>query len=192
MVSWADLLMGYGPWLAPTHTGTREHLPGHNTSYKREALLSLGDALGDLMESETPLQWKLREGGHTLQLDARARVAHTNFDRLGTWLFVSFHAGRVFAATRVREWSMVRRLAFFLASPLVPLVRLSRHIAQARAAGWSLPRLAALTPVLLTGLVADGLGQAVGCVAGSGESQATLVAWEFYRNEPRGRRAVPA
>ena len=49
-----------------------------------------------------------------------------------------------------------------------------------------------LTPTLLTGLIADGIGQAVGTLIGAGKSKATLVAWEFYRNEPRGKRAVPA
>jgi hypothetical protein len=192
LVSWADLLMGYGPWLAPTESGPREHLPGHNTSYKRAALLSLGADLPALIESETPLQWRLRAGGQTLYLDARARVAHTNFERLPTWLFVSFHAGRVFAATRAMPWPWWRRFAFTAASPLVPLVRLRRHLGQARAAGWPWTRVAWLAPTLLIGLLADGMGQAVGTLAGPGRSRQTLVAWEFYRNEPRGRRTVPA
>ena len=110
-VSWADLLMGYGPWLAPTTSGARDHLPGHNTSYKRAPLLALGADLPSLMEAETPLQWRLRADGHTLFLDARARVAHTNFEAMTTWLFVSYHAGRVFAATRAMSWPWWRRAA---------------------------------------------------------------------------------
>ena len=191
-VSWADLLMGYGPWLAPTTSGPRDHLPGHNTSYKRGPLLALGAELPALMEAETPLQWRLRAEGHSLYLDSRARVAHTNFERLSTWLYVSFHAGRVFAATRAMSWPWWRRAAFGGASPLIPLVRLWRHLTQARRAGWSLSRVALLAPTLLVGLVADGLGQGLGSLSGAGRSRATLVAWEFYRNEPRGKRVVPA
>lgn len=189
-VSWADLLMGYGPWLAPASTGLREHLPGHNTSYKRAALLALGDELPALMEAETPLQWRLRAAGHTLYLESRACVAHTNFERFPIWLYVSYHAGRVFAATRALPWPAWRRMAFALASPLVPLVRLRRHVAHARQAGWALPRIAGLVPTLLLGLAADAIGQGVGMLAGAGRSRATLVAWEFHRNERRGRRAV--
>ena len=192
LVSWADMLMGYGPWLAPQASGTREHLPGHNTSYKCAVLLALGDHLPALMEAETPLQWKLRSGGHELYLDDRARVAHTNFDHMGTWLLVSFHAGRVFAATRVLEWPVWRRVAFAAASPLVPFVRLRRHLGQARAAGWSTWKIGAIAPTLLLGLVADGAGQALGSLFGTGGSVAMLVAWEFYRNEPRGNRKPPA
>ena len=192
MVSWADLLMGYGPWLAPTTSGPRDHLPGHNTSYKRAALLAFGDDLPALIESETPMQWRLREAGHGLYLDARARVAHTNFERLPTWLFVSYHAGRVFAATRALAWPWWHRAAFALATPLVPLVRLRRHLGQARSAGWPWSRVARLAPTLLIGLIADGIGQGMGVIGGAGRSRETLVAWEFYRNEPRGRRSVPA
>lgn len=191
-VSWADLLMGYGPWLAPTTSGPRDHLPGHNTSYKRETLLALGGELPALMEAETPLQWRLRADGHSLYLDARAQVAHTNFEEMSTWLYVSFHAGRVFAATRAMPWPWWRRVAFAAASPLVPLVRLRRHLGQARGAGWTVSRVARLAPTLLAGLVADGIGQGIGSLAGAGQSRATLVAWEFYRNEPRGKRTVPA
>jgi hypothetical protein len=192
LVSWADLLMGYGPWLAPTSSGPRDHLPGHNTSYKRAVLLALGDDLPALMEAETPLQWRLRADGHVMFLEARAWVAHTNFEDLSTWLFVSFHAGRVFAATRSMAWPWWHRAAFAVASPLVPFVRLRRHLAQARTAGWSFRRLVTIAPTLLVGLIADGLGQAVGSIAGTGGSRATLVAWEFHRNERRGKRVVPA
>lgn len=185
LVSWSDLLMGYGPWIAPQRSGPRAHLPGHNTSYKRDTLLALGADLPWLMEAETPLQWRLRAQGHELLLEASARVSHTNFDDMKTWLIVSFHAGRVFAATRVARWGVARRLAFFVASPLIPLVRLVRHTGQARRAGWSSGRVARLAPVLLLGLAADGIGQAIGLVAGPGSSPAALVEWEFHRNERR-------
>ena len=128
IVSWADLLMGYGPWLTPGRAMERDHLPGHNCSYKRTPLLELGEDLPVLFEAETALQWKLRSRGHRLFQEPEARIAHTNFDSWGTWIQVIFHAGRVFAATRAHEWSLPRRGAFALATPLVPLVRLLRHL----------------------------------------------------------------
>jgi hypothetical protein len=192
LVSWADLLMGYGPWLAPGRSEERDHLPGHNTSYKREALLSLGDELPSLMEAETPLQWRLREQGKGLYQEATARVAHTNFARWGTWLLVSYHAGRVFAATRALPWSGRRRVAFAIATPLVPLVRMRRHLLQAVRAGWSPWLVARVVPTLLVGLLVDAAGQGVGCLSGAGRSRAVLVDWEFRRNEPRTRHPAPA
>lgn len=189
LVSWADLLMGYGPWLAPGRSEVRDHLPGHNTSYKVASLRAFGDELAALIEAETPLQWRLRERGELLYQEAAARVAHTNFEQWGTWLRVSYHAGRVFAATRALQWSSMHRVAFALATPLVPLVRLRRHVAQAVASGWGPSLTVRVIPTLLIGLLVDALGQGVGCLAGAGGSRAALVDWEFHRNEPRTARA---
>lgn len=187
LVSWADLLMGYGPWLAPGRSGEKGHLPGHNCSYKVEALLAYGDSLAALMEAETALQWRLRSSGATLYQESRAGVAHTNFDSWRTWIPVIFHAGRVFAATRSLDWSPARRAAFSAATPLVPFVRLWRHLRQGVAAGWSAGMLLRLTPVLLAGLVVDAAGQFAGTAAGAGRSRSTLVQWDFHRNVPRSR-----
>jgi hypothetical protein len=189
LVSWADLLMGYGPWLAPGRSGVRDHLPGHNTSYKTATLRACGEELAALIEAETPLQWRLRERGEQLYQEAAARVAHTNFEQWGTWLHVSYHAGRVFAATRALHWTVLHRVAFALATPLVPLVRLRRHLAQARQAGWTTALMARVAPTLLIGLLVDAVGQGIGCLAGAGSSRAALVDWEFRRNEPRADRA---
>jgi len=192
LVSWADLLMGYGPWLAPGRSEVRDHLPGHNTSYKTSVLRACGAELPALIEAETPLQWLLRERGELLYQAADARVAHTNFERWGTWLHVSFHAGRVFAATRALHWSSLHRLAFALATPLVPLVRLRRHLAQAMQAGWAPALTLRVAPTLFIGLLVDAVGQGIGCLAGAGASRAALVDWEFRRNEPRSARTHPS
>jgi hypothetical protein len=184
LVSWADMLMGYGPWMAVRRAGEHDHLPGHNTSYKREVLLSFGDDLDALIEAETPLQWRLRAQGHRLYQDKNARVAHTNFERWQTWLFVSMHAGRVFASTRARDWPAVRRVMFAFASPLIPFVRLQRHLRQAVSADLPASLVARVAPVLFVGLVSDAIGQGLGSLLGAGRSRSTLVAWEFDRNAP--------
>jgi hypothetical protein len=187
VLSWADLLMGYGPWLAPGRSGEMSHLPGHNSSYKVAPLHALGGDLPALMEAETALQWKLRSAGMSLFQESRAQVAHTNFDNWAMWVPVLFHAGRVFAATRSLSWSPWRRVAFAVATPLVPFVRMSRHLRQAVAAGWPALLILKVTPVLAAGLVIDAAGQLAGCVSGAGRSRATLVHWDFHRNVPRSQ-----
>lgn len=185
IVSWADLLMGYGDWLAPGFSGTRPHLPGHNSSYKRKPLLDVGEELPELIEAESPLQWRLREQGYELYQESQARAAHTNFERWGVWLHVLFHAGRVFAATRSLSWSLPHRVLFAAAAPLIPLVRFQRHIRQAFRARWRVPFVARVAPVLMVGLAVDAVGQFMGVLFGAGRSRAELVDWEFRRNEPR-------
>src|SRR5262249_25451496 len=36
LISWVDFLLGYGAWLDPLPGGEIDHLPGHNSSYKRD------------------------------------------------------------------------------------------------------------------------------------------------------------
>ncbi len=185
LVSWADLLKGYGPWLAPGRSWERDHLPGHNSSYKRDALIALGDELDHLMEAESTLQWKLRDRGQSLYQESAAQVAHTNFDRWSVYLPVTYHAGRVFAATRAIDWPALKRLGFAAASPLIPVVRMWRHLRQASESGMRPSLVARIAPVLAAGLVVDAVGQAVGTLAGAGSSRSTLVDWDFHRNVPR-------
>src|SRR5438309_4229369 len=44
-LSWANLAIEYGPWLDPVPGGPVDHLPGHNSSYKRDLLLAYGSQL---------------------------------------------------------------------------------------------------------------------------------------------------
>jgi hypothetical protein len=185
LISWADLLKGYGPWLAPGRSMERDHLPGHNSSYKREPLLGFGSELDDLMEAESALQWKLRDRGFALYQEAGALVAHTNFEEWSVWIPVTYHSGRVFAATRALGWPIPKRLAFAAASPLIPFVRLWRHLRQAIEADFPASLVVRVAPALAIGLVVDAAGQAVGTIAGPGTSRGFLVDWDFHRNVRR-------
>ncbi len=181
MVSWADCLIGYGPWLEPIRACEPHHLPGHNSSYKRDILLAYGQRLDEMMEAETVLQWDLRAHGHRLYLDPHARLAHTNFALLGIWTRVQFHAGRMFGATRALGWPIWKRAFYAAASPLIPLVRFKRIWGQARrisAAHRLLPRV---LPALAWGLLLDGLGQMAGYATGAGRSRAKIAQYEFDR-----------
>lgn len=189
MVSWADLFLGYGRWMAPGRAGVVGLLPGHNTSYKREVLLSFGPELDELMEAETVLFWEIRRRGHTLHFAPDAVISHVNFSRWRVWLGVQWHLGRTFAALRARGWSRARRTGFALAAPLVPVVRLSQTLRAAHRNGvaWSL--VARALPALLVGLAVDAAAQGVGCIGGSGGSLPRLTALEFHRDRAnRGER----
>jgi hypothetical protein len=179
LVSRADCLIGYGPWLEPIKPCEPEHLPGHNSSYKRDVLLGYGERLGEMMEAETVLQWDLRANGHRLYLDPSARLAHTNFAHLGIWTRVQFHAARVFAATRALAWPRWKRLLYTLGSPAIPLVRLRRIWGHSRRLRGRERIGPALFLVLLWGLALDGIGQMVGYLASAGDSK--RVAHDFDR-----------
>jgi hypothetical protein len=181
LVSWCDFAMGYGPWIAPGTPGDAPFIAGHNSSYRRDVLLELGPRLEDMLESETVLHLELRASGRRLVVEPRARSAHTNFGRVDVWLPVLYHGGRVFAAERARQWSWPRRVFYAAASPLIPLVRLSRALRQLAPVAGPRPSLARVAPLLTLGLAADGVGQLVGYLAGTGTSPGYLTGFEFER-----------
>jgi Glycosyl transferase family 2 len=181
LVSWCDFVIGYGPWIDPRGGGDRPFLAGHNSSYQRDVLLGLGDALPDALESETVLHLMLRSQGKRLVLEPRARAAHTNFGLFGVWLPLMYHSGRVFASERARGWSWPRRVFYAAASPLIPCVRLLRATRHLRSSPEHRPSLLTLMPLLTIGLGADGLGQMIGYTLGSGGSPRHLSAFECRR-----------
>lgn len=181
LVSWADFVIGYGPWMEPAAAASPRFLPGHNSSYKRAVLLAQGESLEPLLEAETVLHLALAGRGLRLRIEPRARTAHVNFSRLPSWLRVQFLNGRVFAGTRAREWGPGRRLLFAAGSPLIPLLRLARCARELLRPGRPLHLLATASPLLLVGLACDGLGQLLGTLLGVGDAPQRLRGLEFGR-----------
>jgi len=182
-ISWADLLIEYGRWIAPGRRREVELLPGHNSSYKRDVLLQYGPELDSLMEAETVLFWDLRRRGYTLLFEPAARVAHTNFSRLEPYLHVLWHLGRAFGGKRAEPWSVARRTAYALAAPAIPFIRLSHVVRTVIDNRVPLRRLVVIAPALFAGLAVDCVAQATGAAFGAGRSTVLLNAYEFHRGE---------
>jgi GT2 family glycosyltransferase len=180
VVSWADMFIGYGPWLEPVDQRDVDFLPGHNSSYKRALLLTFGDRLDDLLNVETVLHWELRAQGHRLRLEPRARVAHTNFSLWSSWLPVSYLNGRAFATERRKGMSVLTRVLYVMGGPLIPFVRAVRTARSARTAELRGHFIRCL-PAMLVALAADALGQVTGYALGGGESGGRLSRYECYR-----------
>lgn len=181
VTSWANLLIEYSEWLDPSSSGEREHLPGHNSSYKRSLLLEYGNRLDQMLDAESILHWDLRRKGHRLYLDGAARTFHENFSRLLPCLTLRFNGGRLFAAARSHTWPMWRRAMFALGSPLIPLlrfVRITRELFRKGRPRHLFPRLGL---ALLVGLIVDGAGELVGYLLGPGNAMAKLSDMEFHR-----------
>jgi hypothetical protein len=177
--SWANLLVDYAPWVDPIPFGEYDHIPGHNSSYKRNALLAFGDALQDVLEAESVLQWDLRGRGHRFAIEPSARTRHENFAKPGASVALRFHSGRLFAANRAREWSVGRRAFYACAAPLIPAVRMARTIGVLRRI--QLPASLRLLSLLALLFLVDGFGELLGYASGSGGSMRRLTDMEFHR-----------
>ena len=180
IISWADFYQAYGEWTQPRLSGLVRHLPGHNSSYKRDILLAYGDGLEDLMEAESVLHRDLEAKGYELMLEAGTCTSHLNFSSWSSWFFVRYYAGRQFAATWSRNWQWYRRLLFTVASPLIPCIRLWRIVKQVYR-GRSFGFVVRLLPVLIPGLIVEGAGHMVSYALGAGNSCEKLSQYEFHR-----------
>ena len=181
MIAWSDHLIGYGAWNEGVAGGEVELLPGHNSAYRREALLAYGDELAAMLDSETVLHWDLRSRGHRLFLEPGAVLDHMGFGRLRVWTSVQFDNGRLFAARRLAGASPLRRLAYGLASPAIPLLRLARILRLYRTPAWPRVPLFRFLPVLAYGFAVDGAGQAAGAWLGEGDSMKRLETIHYHR-----------
>ena len=179
-VSWVNLAIEYGPWLWPVPRGPVSHIPGHNSSYKRERLLEYGDGLEQIFEAESILHWDLQRRGYTVAMEPEARSRHQNFAQFGPSIGLRFHGGRQFAANRAETWPVLKRLAFAGGSAILPFLRTARTLGHMRRAAprRTGPSFVATLFVLLT---FDALGEAVGYAAGRGQSVERLNDLEFNR-----------
>ncbi len=160
-VSRANFLLEYGEWMPPGRRDAHDHLPGHNSAYRRELLLHRGDRLTSLLEAESVLHWELVGEGHRITQAPRARTRHVNFSRFAPSLALRYHLGRQFAARRAERWPLATRLAYAAAFPVVALVRTGRVARMAAASAERASVLTALPMVALLVLVAS-VGESVG------------------------------
>lgn len=113
--------VGYGSFAPDMPAEDRLELPLHNSSYVTETLLAFGDRLPDLLADERRLQRALIEAGDRLRFDPRPVKRHINE---ATWELlrgIAYAGGRRYGGYRCKDWSLIRRLAYAAAGPLLVL-----------------------------------------------------------------------
>jgi hypothetical protein len=179
--SWTFFILEYGHWMAPHPGGWMDHLPGHNSAYRRDQLLALQDNLARAIDAESALHFEWRAQGRRLWLDPQARVHHVNITN--TWAAIAANCAfqRLWANSRAHTWNWTRRSLYALASPLVPAVRLSRIVSQIRRTGAVRTVLPRILPWLCLSLVASAFGEFLGYIGSTGRAPARLLEVELYR-----------
>ena len=181
-VSRANLCIEYADWLGTRPTGMVSHLPGHNSSYKRDVLLAYGNELPRWLEAETVLHWDLGSKGHPLYLEPNAFVKHLNFSRLYPSLELRFYSGRQFAGRRADNWPVWQRVVYAVAAPLIPLVRLLRIFDVLKAdAGTNGQGFSSFIAVVMLLLLFDAMGEMVGYIRGVGMAPQWITTIDFHR-----------
>lgn len=188
LLSWANLVIEYNEWLDPRPGDVVSHVPGHNSSYKRDVLLSYGDDLEKWLEAETVLHWDLQARGHRLYLEPSAKLRHLNFSRLSSSLSLRFNGGRQFAGMRADGWPSVRRIFYAVAAPMIPFVRLRRILRELRRPGRRKELIPRLLPLLLTLLAFDAAGEMIGYALGVGSAAQKITEVDFHRERFMNRQ----
>jgi hypothetical protein len=169
ITSRANFLLEYGEWMPPGRADGHSHLPGHNSAYRRDVLVALGDNLTTMIEAESVLHWQLGREGHRLLQEPRAVTRHINFSRALPSLALRYHLGRMFAARRAADWSLPKRLAYAAAFPLVAAVRMVR-VARMGQGARAIASVAGALPMVGLMVTISSLGEAVGNVTRAGGS----------------------
>ncbi|HEX2964300.1 MAG TPA: glycosyltransferase [Syntrophorhabdaceae bacterium] len=181
VTSWSNFLLEYNEWLYPHAGGQVRHLPGHNSAFKRDSLLSYGDRLGLMLESETVLHWDMTRKGLKLAIEPSARTRHFNYSLFFSSITLRYRIGKVFGGLRCNNWSPVRRMLYVIGSPLIPLVRLRRILAQMLKPGRPRALIPKILPALALFLLCDGIGQMAGYAVGIGDTALKVTEVDFYR-----------
>jgi hypothetical protein len=175
-LSWANLVLDYGPFMRPAR-GEATALPGQNSGVRTALLERYRADLGERMRMPYLFFATLRGAGARLFVEPAARSAHLNVTDRRAWLAERFGAARIFATDRSSEWPRWRRLVYTAGSPAIPLLRLRRALRDLRRGGAPLRAV----PPLLGGLLASGLGEAVGYAFGTGDSEPRIFLVELDR-----------
>lgn len=149
-------------WAGPeVPKGRATFIPGHNSCYRRDVLLSLGDELGWWFESETVMHWELGRRGHSFSMARGPEADHWNPSRLLPSILFAWTYPRVFAARRRRLLSAQELWKMRLLWPAIPLARLA-GVWSAGTARFGTLRMLQIVPLLVLLLILAAMSEGLG------------------------------
>jgi Glycosyl transferase family 2 len=175
------LMADYGRWAHPARPGPTPILPGNNVSYRRDALIALGDQLERAVAVDFNLHELLRDRGAVLTTEPAAVAAHENFTSFIPMFRANHTYCRLLAANRVRTrgWGLPRRLLWGLATPFgSPLVSVARLASSLRGRRELWPTFAVTLPGALLIWAVASVGEARGYLTGAGDAERAMLHWE--------------
>jgi hypothetical protein len=183
----ASYLMGYALFRPEVAVrGETRVVPGQNSCYRREALRSLTPDLATWLSSDNVLIEGLARRGHRLTMVPEAVVEHRNEARVAVALSAYWAYHRIYGDRRSRllEWSLARRLAYVVLTPLVPLYFLLLALGRTRRHPYQRRVLWHHLPAILLVQSAAALAQAIGIALGPGTAPRRFTRIELDADRP--------
>lgn len=160
-LDWAVYLLRYAAFAPPRSPGEVAEIAADNALYRREEILREADLL-DHGFWEPAFHARFRARGLGLRLDPTLRVTQRNRYTARQFLAQRRTHGRAFGRERACGLAWPRRLLLAAASPLLPLVFLSKIVQATRGRDDLAQRLPRAAPWLALFLLGWGLGEARG------------------------------
>jgi hypothetical protein len=168
ILSRCSLHLAYGQWMSPYRSGSplEAEPAAHNSAYRRDDLLALGDGLDERLEAGWALVVALRNHGYRTCVAPGACIELFAPRSIPAFVGHCFSIGRRSAGQRRIGWSSLRRAAYAAATPLLPSLMLARLVRR----DWRWDRRIRWLelPLTLLGLLARGVGEGVGYLFGPG------------------------
>jgi len=159
-------LCEFNQWMPGTPAGPMLDIPTCCLSLKRWAFERFGPFRAHGYCSDTAFNWKLAHAGFAPRLDPAISVAQIIHPTLPAFVRKQLMHGRAFARMRVAEqsFSPLRRCAYALLAPALPLLLALRLTRRMRQRGQRRTTLARNAPLVLLGLCLWSLGELHGYV----------------------------
>jgi glycosyltransferase involved in cell wall biosynthesis len=166
---WVVYFCEYNGYLPPWTDGESHDLNGANIAYRRQVLLDHKDRLKQGYW-EVALHPLLLKEGQKLRALSTMVVYHRGPFPFGYYLRQRYWFSRAFAGARTKALPASRRLAYLVASPLVPIILLARMATRVWQKHCHVDKFALSLPLLIPALAVYAAGEWVGYVAGAGDA----------------------
>ncbi len=123
--SWSAYLVEYGLWGPGVREGYYPMIPGHNSSYRRSALMEFDAQLEYYLQSENLVQAEMARRGKRQYLTNEFTLAHAQFLSSFRYYWADFWYGWGYADTRqkTRSWGYGRRIFYAAIIPVKIFIR---------------------------------------------------------------------
>jgi len=168
-VDWAAFLCEYSHCTPPLPAGPAEWLTGNNIVYPR-ALLEKFQTVVESGGWENRLHDTLRSEGIPLTCRPEIVVGHKMHYTVGLYMSQRYLYSRSYAGARAEGAGFAKKMAMGVASLALPPLLFWRTVSRIRAKGRHSAELVRSLPLLALFVVAWAAGEAVGYIAGPGDS----------------------
>jgi glycosyltransferase involved in cell wall biosynthesis len=166
---WVVYFCEYNNYFPPWREGEGHELGSANIAYSRALLMQYRDLLGTGYW-EAVLHPRLAADGVKFHAMPTMAVHHRGPFDFGYYLGQRYWFSRAFAGARSRHLSPLRKIAYLIASPLIPVLLWTRMAQRVIARQCHVGKFAQALPLLVPVLVIYVAGEFMGYLAGPGDA----------------------